>query len=342
VLVVVDGNYEPPAFWRKYKCLIIYRMHAFPKKLPFNINKLRAMVATRVGTGAELDGDSLIFSGMDNMFEPTRREVTPEYPFPILPVHFGPQDVFFNRYDGPRSMRWNHAHPTWTHWSIPFMMNVYYWRVAAQALKGTDVELWQIEATSDGRALSSASNIEELLARGKEGRVRKEADILNWMTSDEPMTNVMLWQAGAKKAWCKYDLEPWLYLKKNRLSPMIYADAKWYPDGVPLIFYSMHNTKHDKDSDLLVSLLLFCAELELPLKADCSSHSKSDYLCGAEGFESVQLRRERDANPGYFTAAMCCCLEPRQTKPFFWAGKFYATSSEVPEKKRRPRGCLLP
>eukprot|EP00971_Amphidinium_carterae_P067326 1332936-Amphidinium_carterae.1 len=43
------------------------------------------LVPARVGTGAELDGDSLIFSGMDNMFEPTRREVTPEYPFPILP-----------------------------------------------------------------------------------------------------------------------------------------------------------------------------------------------------------------------------------------------------------------
>ena len=97
----------------------------------FNFNKLRAFLFARVMTGVGLDSDQFVAPQVDRLFELTEREVTEAYAFPILPVHFldrGPKDlgVWWSRYCpndrcSLQTMRWGHAHPTWTYWALPFV-----------------------------------------------------------------------------------------------------------------------------------------------------------------------------------------------------------------------------
>lgn len=78
----------------------------------FNYNKLRAMLISRVRVGVQLDSDQFVAPGSggmesrwgvlngrrafvplhgpgaDYMFNMTEREITREYPIPILPVHY--------------------------------------------------------------------------------------------------------------------------------------------------------------------------------------------------------------------------------------------------------------
>merc|ERR1712110_1305586 len=51
VLVVVDDIFQLPLFWREFPNLLVYKMHQSIKGLPFNVNKVRAMIAARVATG---------------------------------------------------------------------------------------------------------------------------------------------------------------------------------------------------------------------------------------------------------------------------------------------------
>jgi hypothetical protein len=52
------------------------------------------------------------------------------------------------------------------------------------------------------------------------------------------------------KLWCKWDLEGGLY--QNFLKGKVWdemRDQKWFPQGVPLVFVAMHNTKEVVESD---------------------------------------------------------------------------------------------
>merc|ERR1712151_191861 len=98
-----------------------------------NFNKLRAMMFTKVLTGILVDADQFVNKGMDSMFQRTEEESTADYPFPIMPVHWTSQDPqsndgypykfsFDDHADAPnRTMRWGHAHPTWTHHAYAFL-----------------------------------------------------------------------------------------------------------------------------------------------------------------------------------------------------------------------------
>mmetsp|Transcript_70532 Transcript_70532/g.168952 ORF Transcript_70532/g.168952 Transcript_70532/m.168952 type:complete len:708 (+) Transcript_70532:113-2236(+) len=329
VLVIVDDIYEPPPFWREFSCLIVYKMQGRIEGLPFNVNKARAMIGSRVGTGAELDGDQIIFAGMDEMFEPTRREVTAQYPFPVLPVHWGAREEGWNRYTGPRSMRWNHAHPTWTHWAIPFCVNLLYMRVAALVIPEQEISLWKFSANSD-------TDIRTVLANGV--KEKRKAVVDKWMVSDEPMMNVLLWMAGATKAWCKFDLEPSLYAKGTNIKATMYADKRWYPDGLPLIFYSMHNTKNPKETDLLVTLLIYCTRPDIRARMKCTPNMQC-----SEKLDTLAGRIGRVETPEEYTIKGCCCVDPRVEHPFFWQGKWYKESEDVPDRSASgSRLCLLP
>lgn len=276
------------------------------------------------------------------MFEPTRRENTAEYPFPILPVHWGPREEGFTAYAGLPSMRWCHAHPTWTHWSSPFWINLLLLRATVTLHPGTTVKLWQLSATG--------TDIRQLLPAGDNGRYTRAATFEKWMYSDEPMMNVLLWMADAKKAWCKFDLEPYTFMTGPELGKTTYADPKWYPDGLPLAFISAHNTKNTKETDLLLTLLVRCmapgAQVHCPI--DSSERRASNSRCAygklKEDEERLVLfpKREDYVNA---TSSNCCCLHPRQDHPFFWGGKWYRTAEEVPETAegghKSPRRCLL-
>merc|ERR1712228_469564 len=103
-------------------------------------NKIRAMISSRVVSGIELDTDQIVYHGMDSVFSATLRESTARYPFPILPVHWMSRDAkkpepyweyAFVGYQGNMTMRWCHAHPTWTYWSLAFFSDLLHERLAA-------------------------------------------------------------------------------------------------------------------------------------------------------------------------------------------------------------------
>jgi hypothetical protein len=76
----------------------------------------------------------------------------------------------------------------------------------------------------------------------------------HFMNEDEDVLNILLWRYGAPKQWCKWDLEPGLYRQFLRQSAGNdrMPDSKWYPNGVPLVFVSMHNTKETVETDALL------------------------------------------------------------------------------------------
>jgi len=341
VLFVVDDVFEAPVFWRDFPCLIVFKMNPLLTWTPFNINKIRTMMTMRAVTGAELDGDQILYAGMDAIFEPTRREVTPEYPFPIMPVHWGAQEVTFDYYTGPRSMRWCHAHPTWTYWSLPFYGDLFCLRVTGIVNPGKEIRLWKLTAK---KGTAADISMKELLRLGDAGKYTQEARVEIWMTSDEPMLNVLLWKAGATKAWCKFDLEPIMFFTNMKVDT--HADPKWYPDGLPLIFWSLHNTKQDKETDLLLTLLIACRQPEVKARLQCKDYGgKEDPFCKYPKIDMLERRSLRVTSPTDYMAKMCCCVEPRAEKSFFWVGKWYKTSAEVPlvaGKHNSSRTCLLP
>mmetsp|Transcript_5819 Transcript_5819/g.13855 ORF Transcript_5819/g.13855 Transcript_5819/m.13855 type:complete len:734 (+) Transcript_5819:119-2320(+) len=336
-VVIVDDSYQPPPFWRDFPCVIMFQLSKFPTGLPFNLNKIRAMISVRIATGAQLDGDSTLFAGMDNMMEPTRREVTSKFPFPMLPVHWGPREEVFDLYKGPRSMRWVHAHPTWSYWALPFYVDCLFMRIAPIVMVGKEIRLFRFDGSQD-------MDMQHMLDIAPSGKEVRRAIIERWMISDEPMLNVLLWKAKVTKQWCKYDLEPALYTRGKELNPGTHADPHWYPDGVPLIFYSMHNTKNDKEIDLLISLAIFCHDPKIKAKTKCDTKQALEH-CKIGKVDSLKARRQRTDDPTVFTPHMCCCIEPREETPFFFAGKWYKEGKDVPMRATpgsKERLCVLP
>jgi hypothetical protein len=56
-------------------------------RMSFNFNKFRSMIL-RVKVGVQLDADMLLGPNCDKLFDATEREITAEYPYPIMPVHW--------------------------------------------------------------------------------------------------------------------------------------------------------------------------------------------------------------------------------------------------------------
>ena len=115
-----------------------------------------------------------------------------------------PHYVFKYNISFPRSMRWGHAHPTWTFHALPFLGEMYI-RVIT---KSTYPSFY----------------------------------------SDEDVANLMSWEWKLTKQWCKWDnflhmLEPFLSQSPTAFSPGDMADKKWYREGVPMVFTSMHDAK---------------------------------------------------------------------------------------------------
>jgi len=240
IVAVNFGTSPAPAHWKKRERLILLEAKPLPEGESFNYNKFRAMLFSRARTGIELDSDQLVLRGVDRMFARTAEEVTRAYPYPILPVHWMSKDddpKFPNRpykdydYKCPncpkRTMRWGHAHPTWTHWALPFVGNL----------------------------------LEKYLEKKMLGRIQAGT-----ISEDEDALNVGLWTVQAKKQWCKFDIPfPGLFqhfisqdakpLEAGAVDGHLYADPKWFPQGIPLVFYTAHDTKDPvKTSELLEQL----------------------------------------------------------------------------------------
>lgn len=337
VLVVIGYDYVLPAAWQQFPNLIVYRMDNLLPGLGFNFNKDRAILGARVRTGIQLDGDQIVASPkMDGMFAATRLYCTAQYPFPIPPLHWmsregGPgasyydEHYAFKDYDGRRSMRWAHAHPTYTYHAVPFFHDVLLVKYTAQLRSGASAKVWDLRA-------DQSTDLLALLSMGADGRVDRECTSAKWMYSDEPMLNVHLWKANATRHWCKMDLEPDLYMTPH-LAENIYWDHKWYPDGIPLMFYSVHNTKHFPETLVLLALLEACGPSAATTSPSCETlPAAAREVCDLATPEGMQEAMERDAE--FFAAAACCCLSPHLTKPASWQQHDYSDSAMFPEHVR--------
>lgn len=342
VVVIFGNDFVPPSSWISMRNVIVFRMRHISRGVSFNFNKVRSILAARTLVGIQLDTDQLIFKGMDVVFEATRRESSQIYPWPILPVHWMSRDetpgnpyahYAFKGWDGPQSMRWNHAHPTWSFWALIFFGDLLHERMLAATGRRSTTRV------SDLGRVNSSFSLRELLKLGEEAKVPRHVEMSNAMWEDEDMMNVNLWRHAVSKAWCKFDLEPNLFLLRKSMDKTLFFDPKWYPEGVPVLFLSMHNTKNFDPSDWLLHLLEICKdgveELECP-------NIQTEFmlpLCRVGVLEERQVR----SNIREYSSKACCCLEPRWSHPAFWRGQWYKSLSEVPKRYGdKERRCLIP
>lgn len=221
VVVVYGESFAPPLEWREHPCVIVYRMRPIAGRVSFNFNKIRSMVGARTLVGVQLDTDQIVFQGVDDLFAGTRLESTSQYPWPLLPVHsmsrdYHPQSPYkvyaFTAYKGKHTMRWGHAHPTWSFWALAFLCDLLLERYRVEQ-RITEMQAWNLLEAAD-------RGLMEVLRSGARMQVERKVQPQAWMVEDEDMLNVNLWRDGAQKAWCKFDLEPSLYL-------MRYAVEEW-------------------------------------------------------------------------------------------------------------------
>lgn len=338
VVVVFDDKFVPPAQWHSFPNVIVYKMLPMKgRSVSFNFNKLRAMIAARVLVGIQLDTDQIIVPGLERMFAATKREIHEFYPWIMLPVHWMSRDakrgelyseMNFEGWKGPRTMRWGHAHPTWTYWALPFLLDLLYERFRASSKPGK-IEVWDLPAAS---RLGLRSVLLKGLKRPREARYG------SFMNEDEDMMNVGLWRDSAKKEWCKFDLEWALYKERFEVADKSMSDSKWYPDGVPLAYLSMHNTKQFEVTDWLLSWLARCVKF----KPTCKDKGRAPAQnCQEDSSVERQLRRK----PGEYLHHMCCCVEPRMEKWIFWGKTWFSRSADVPGMMpgmQKNRTCTLP
>lgn len=341
IVVVFGTEFVPPLSWQSMRNVIVYRMRHISRGVSFNFNKVRSILAARTLVGIQLDTDQMIFKGMDEVFEGTRRESQERYPWPILPVHWMSRDetpgnpyahYAFKGWDGPQTMRWNHAHPTWSFWALVWFGDLMHERMLAATGRKTSTLIHDLEMVRNG-----SLGLLELVRQGP--KVKRHVEMSNAMWEDEDMMNVNLWRHKVSKAWCKFDLEPNLFLLQKSLDKKLFFDPKWYPQGVPVLFLSMHNTKNFDPSDWLLRLMETCKDgVDGPLECP----KKSEFmlpLCRVGVKEEREVRQKID---DYSTQA-CCCMEPRWSHPAFWQGEWYKSLQEVPKKHGgKERLCLIP
>eukprot|EP00927_Polykrikos_kofoidii_P043994 TRINITY_DN3809_c0_g2_i1.p1 TRINITY_DN3809_c0_g2~~TRINITY_DN3809_c0_g2_i1.p1 ORF type:complete len:499 (-),score=65.08 TRINITY_DN3809_c0_g2_i1:33-1493(-) len=255
-IIVANFGKELPAEWTPERFPRMILMHArgirsHSNQNSFYFNKLRAMLFTKVSVGLVLDADQWINDGADYMFRRAAEEGGSKYPYPILPVHWLSRDPEGDDgYDykfkwaqrttelgAPnRTMRWGHAHPSWTHDALDFLAK---WVVFA------------LSDQSDSKAHGGTANCSGVC----DPRARAPDWLRYHMSSgplmDEDLLNVALWAENRTKMWCKFDIagtqdfdKYWSQQKNDKL----FADSKWFPKGIALMFFTAHDAKDPNTS----------------------------------------------------------------------------------------------
>jgi len=234
-IVVVNFRSIVPSAWNPERFPRLVLMHARDvydvTGMSFNFNKLTSMLFTKVKTGVVLDADQWINYGLDYLLDRAAEETTAEYPYPIMPVHWMSRDpessdmqggeAWPRRYAYPlwdkeapqRTMRWGHAHPTWTHYALPFLAE---WTLYALAPYRTSAPGWLVD----------------------------QGDL-----EDEDLLNLALWAKTATKQWCKFDIvspsDFSAYIQQSaegsNVAPSV--DSKWFPKGIAYVFFTAHDAK---------------------------------------------------------------------------------------------------
>ncbi|CAE7176939.1 NCS1, partial [Symbiodinium pilosum] len=235
-----------PKTWSEERFPQLVILHAAPLpnepriRRSFNFNKLRAILMSRALNAVEVDVDQFVAPGADVLFSLTSKWVNKEYSFPLMPAHFldwsikdQPAAPWWPRYcpdpEKPcpmQTMRWCHAHPTWTHWALPFFGR------------------WVRRHFRDER-------LPNVTVKGFHAPGLKVGDI----NEDEDLLNVGLWEERATKQWCKMDvpatvefdsLLSWTPAHGHRCTngigcTNIGGDNRWYKKGVPKVYWTAHH-----------------------------------------------------------------------------------------------------
>lgn len=245
-IVVVNFGDIVPSAWTpdRFPRLVLMHARSVPEvisegedgPMSFNFNKLTSMLFTKVKTGVVLDADQWANYGLDYLLDRAAEETTVEYPYPIMPVHWMSRDPessdmqggtswppeyayqFHDKKAPKRTMRWGHAHPTWTHHSLPFLAE------------------WTSYALAPGKT--------------------KAPDWLGYQgyLEDEDLLNMASWAKKATKQWCKFDIvspsDFSAYIEQSaegsNLVPSV--DSKWFPNGIAYVFFTAHDAKKPNES----------------------------------------------------------------------------------------------
>jgi hypothetical protein len=217
----------------------------------FSLNKHRAMMFTMVSVGLFLDADQWIIRGTDYMFRRAAEEGGSGYKYPIQPVHWMSRDPASG--DMPRyafswspdeielgapnrTMRWGHAHPTWTRHALDFIAK------------------WTVFALSDQDDRKEHNGKVNPLGVFDE-RARAPSWfrhlVKNNTLQDEDVMNFALWSENRTKQWCKFDVpgygdfdQFWAHQKTTNR----FADPTWFPKGIPLVFFHTDDAKNPNRS----------------------------------------------------------------------------------------------
>eukprot|EP00930_Biecheleria_cincta_P013011 TRINITY_DN11812_c0_g1_i1.p1 TRINITY_DN11812_c0_g1~~TRINITY_DN11812_c0_g1_i1.p1 ORF type:complete len:449 (-),score=65.48 TRINITY_DN11812_c0_g1_i1:117-1463(-) len=235
-LVVANFNTRVPRHWDPDQYPNMVLMHARSSTTihqSFNFNKLTAMLFSKVKSGMVLDADQFVNQGVDSMLQRASEETTHEYPFPIMPVHWmsrDPDSDDMTRYppgytwnfkskDAPaRTMRWGQAHPTWSYPALPWLAR---WTAYVLAPAQSHPPNW----------LQEQGHLE-----------------------DEDLLNVALWAEGARKQWCRFDLDSpsmfadYLQQQGQQGLRVLGRDKKFYPRGIAHVYFTAHDAKKPVDS----------------------------------------------------------------------------------------------
>jgi len=257
VIVTNFGAYLPKEWTpERFPRMVLMQGRDVPLGKSFNFNKLKAMLFTKVRTGIVLDADQWINNGTDYMFRRAREEGGAAHPFPILPVHWMSRDPESSDMSGypahyawkwrpdaeadgvpVRTTRWGHAHPTWTHEALPFLAK------------------WTTFALGDPRDNSTGAPkwLRLHMMHGLE---------------DEDLLNVALWAENQTKQWCKFDIPGMSDFQRytsHSSEKTLFPDSKWYPRGIPLVFFTAHDAKNSTVSFAWLSKLWSLSGESMPI-----------------------------------------------------------------------------
>jgi len=245
-IIVFNFGMVTPEAWtpERFPRLVILHSKPLPReekmKRSFNFNKLRSILMSRVQTGIQVDVDQFIAPGADILFKLTEKYVNKAYPFPLMPAHFldwssrHQKDApWWPRYcpdpEQPcpmQTMRWAHAHPTWTYWALPFFGR------------------WVRRHFRDER-------LPNVTFQGFDAAGLRVGDVME----DEDLLNVALWEERATKQWCKIDVPATIEFEsllswkhsdgehcRNGIGcENIGGDERWYKHGVPKVYWTAHH-----------------------------------------------------------------------------------------------------
>eukprot|EP00047_Mylnosiga_fluctuans_P013259 m.30467 g.30467 ORF g.30467 m.30467 type:complete len:465 (-) comp4782_c0_seq1:401-1795(-) len=219
---------------RLYPRLIV--MHAqstaAAQPLPPESWRWLAMITARIRTGVQLDTSMMLLPGADVLFERTRVHITARYPFFVLPMHWMSRDPRAGDYPmyafippAPinRTMRWGHAHPTWTYHALGMITELYY-RVLSGEFSG-----YQDEDVAN-------------MISWEKGLTKQWCP---WETSHALLGEYL--QQGASTA----------------LKGPLFQDPLYHPHGVPLLFAALHDCKERRKTVSDMNRILSTARAQL-------------------------------------------------------------------------------